>query len=161
MEVLEAEQRVDVEAGDRVRVLLGDLLDVHAALRRQHHQRGLGRAVEHDRGVVLGRDVRGLLDPQLVDGVAADVHAEDGLGVLLGLLDRVGHLDAAGLAAAADLDLRLDHAGEAQLERPLHRVLDARGGRALGHGDAVAGEELLALVLEEVHRRGTLADRVA
>ena len=32
MEVLEAEQRVDVQAGDRVRVALGHLLDVHPAL---------------------------------------------------------------------------------------------------------------------------------
>ena len=41
VEVLEAEQRVDVQAGDRVRVALGDLLDVHAALRGEHHQRRL------------------------------------------------------------------------------------------------------------------------
>ena len=38
----------------------------------------LARAVEDDRGVVLGGDVRGGLDPHLVDGEAADVHAEDG-----------------------------------------------------------------------------------
>ena len=60
VEVLEAEQRVDVQAGDRVGVLVGDLLDVHAALGGEHDQRGLGRAVEDDRGVVLGGDVRGL-----------------------------------------------------------------------------------------------------
>ena len=40
------------------------------------------RAVEDDRGVVLGVDLRRLLDPEVVDGEAADVHAEDRLGVL-------------------------------------------------------------------------------
>ena len=85
VEVLEAEQRVDVQAGDRVGVVVGDLLDVHPALGREHHERLLGRAVEDDRGVVLGGDVGGRLDPHLVDGEAADVHAEDRAGVLLGL----------------------------------------------------------------------------
>jgi phytoene/squalene synthetase len=71
--------------------------------------------------------------------------AADGLGV-------VGQLDAAGLAPAAHLHLRLHH----------HRVA---GGVGLGHGfvhrvghaprryrDAEAGEVLLALVLVEIHR---------
>jgi hypothetical protein len=86
VEILEAEQRIDVQPGDRGRVALGDLLDVHPALRREHHQRLLGRAVEDDRRVVLGGDVRGGLDPHLVHGEAADVHAEDRLRVLLGLV---------------------------------------------------------------------------
>src|SRR3954462_4773970 len=47
-EVLEAEQRVDVQRRDRVGVLLGDGLDVHAALGRQHHERRLRAAVEDD-----------------------------------------------------------------------------------------------------------------
>jgi hypothetical protein len=49
--------------------------------------------------------------------VALDVHAEDVAGVLAHLVGVVGQLDAAGLAAAADLDLGLDH----------HRVADAVG----------------------------------
>ena len=160
MEVLEAEQRVDVQAGDRVRVVVGDLLDVHPALRREHHERLLGRAVEDDRRVVLGGDVGGRLDPDLVDGEAADVHAEDRAGVLLGLAAVLGDLDAAGLAAAADQHLRLDHAGVADLVGGGDRLLDGGGGRAGGHRDAVAGEELLALVLEEVHAgRRTLEER--
>ena len=79
----------------------------------------------------------------------------------------LAQLDAAGLAAAAHLHLRLDH----------HRVADAigdrdgvidRGHRLAGrYGDPVAREELLALVLVEIHalllavvRPGELVGRV-
>jgi len=48
LEILEPDQRVDVQARDRIRVLVGDLLDVHPALRREQQQRGLRRAVEDD-----------------------------------------------------------------------------------------------------------------
>src|SRR3712207_8567588 len=57
----------------RSRIALGHLFDVHAALGAEHHQRALGGAIEDDARVVLGRDVRGRLDPHLVHGVAADV----------------------------------------------------------------------------------------
>ena len=142
-----------MEFRDRARVALGDLLDVHPALRREHHQRLLGRAVEDDRGVVLGGDVRGLLDPQLVDRVPADVHAEDRARVLLGLLAVVCELDAARLAAAADQDLRLDDDRIAELLTGGHGLVEGPRRAPLGHGDAVLREELLALVFEEVHTR--------
>ena len=73
----EADQRVDVMADQLLRRLLGDLFDVDAALDAEHHQRLLGRAVEQHRGVVLGGDVRGVLDPQRAHGVSMDVHPED------------------------------------------------------------------------------------
>ena len=67
------------------------------------------------------------------------------------LVGVVGQLDAAGLAAAAHLHLGLHH----------HRVADALGHRdglvdggdgvAGRHRDAVRREELLALVLVEIH----------
>ena len=40
---VEALERVDVEPDERVRALLGDLLDLDAALRREHEQRLLRR----------------------------------------------------------------------------------------------------------------------
>ena len=121
-------------------VLLGDLLDVHAAHPREHHHRLLGAAVEHDRGVVLLVDLGGLLDVELVDREAADVHPEDGLGVLLGLLAVVRELDPARLAAAADQDLGLDHARVAERLGGLDRLLHGGRGTALRDGDAVLGE---------------------
>ena len=140
--------RVEVALDERVGVGLGDLLDVHPAHARDDREQLLLGAVEDDRGVVLGRDLRSLLDPEVVDGEAADVHAEDRLGVRPGLGLVLGDLDPAGLAAAADRDLSLDHTGVADLVRGGDRVVDAGGVPALGHGHAVLGEQLLSLIFE-------------
>ena len=148
VEVGEADQRVDVRHPHRLGVLLGDLLDVHAAHPREHHHRLLGAAVEDDRGVVLLVDLGGLLDVELVDREAADVHAEDVLSVLLRLLAAVRELDPARLAAPADQHLRLDDARVAERLGGLDGLLHGGGGPPLGHGDAVLGEKLLSLVLE-------------
>jgi len=80
-----------------------------------------------------------------------DVHAEDRVGVLTRLAGVLGDLDPARLAAAADQHLRLDRAGVADLLRRGDGLVDRVGDFAAGHGDAVLGEQLLALVLEEVH----------
>ena len=116
---LEAFERVDVQPDERVRVLLGDLLDLDAALRREHEERLLRAAVERDREVVLLRDVGRLLDPELAHDVAADVEAEDVARLLLGVGGILGELDAAGLAAAAGQHLRLDDDRAAELRRRL------------------------------------------
>ena len=58
-----ARRRVDVDLRDRIGVLLGDLLDVDAALRRKHAEVLLGGAVEREQHVVLLGDVAGVLDP--------------------------------------------------------------------------------------------------
>ena len=147
----EALERVHVVADQLLRGLLGDLLDVHAALDAEHHQRLLGRAIEQHRGVVLGGDVARVLDPQRAHRVPVDVHPQDVRRVLarLGLVR--GELHAAGLAAPADQHLGLDHHRVADLVRRGDGVLDGGDGLAGGHLQAVAGEQLLALVLEQVH----------
>ena len=68
--------------------------------------------------------------------------------MLLGLGAVLGDLDAAGLAAAADLHLRLDDAGIADLVGGGDGLLDGRGRGAAGHRHPVPGEELLALIFE-------------
>jgi hypothetical protein len=62
-----------------------------------------------------------------------------------------GDLDPTRLAAAADQDLGLDRAGVADPIRGGHGLLHGGGDLATRHGDAVRGEQLLALILEEVH----------
>ena len=153
---LEALERVDVQAHERVGVVRGDLLDLDAALRREHEERLLRATVERDREVVLLRDVGGLLDPDLLDDVAADVEPDDVPRLLLGVGGILGELDAAGLAAAARQHLSLDDDRAAELLGGRARLLRRRREPPLGDGDSELLEELLALILVEIHRRGGL-----
>src|SRR5262249_13994637 len=102
------------------------------------------------------RDLRGALDPEPADDVAADVEAQDLAREPLGVV-RVGReLDAARLSPAARQHLRLHH----------DRAADVGGGRAClvpgrRHssrcgGDSEAREQLLALMLVEVPPVSTL-----
>jgi hypothetical protein len=97
---------------------------------------------------VLGGDLRSALDPEVVHGEAADVHAQDRVGVLAGLLLVLGDLDPARLAALADCHLGLDHARITDLIRGGDGVLDGRRMAAAGHRDTVLGEDLLSLIFE-------------
>ena len=55
------------------------------------------------------------------------------------------------LPAPADLHLRLDDDRIAGGVGRAHRLVDGVGDVARGHGDAVAREQLLALIFEEIH----------
>ena len=68
--------------------------------------------------------------------------------MLRGLVLVLGDLDPAGLAAAADQHLGLDHARIADAVGRRDGRVDVRCGFALGDGDARLGEELLALKFE-------------
>ncbi len=143
--------RVDGHLGEPLGLGRGDLFDLHAALDRAHRQVGAVGAVEQEGDVVLLGDVAGLGDQQLLDDVALDVQAEDVLRVGERVVGGGGVLHAAGLAAAAGLDLRLDHDGLADF---LGDGLGALGG--VGHptrrgGHVVLGEQLFRLVFEEIH----------
>ena len=94
-----------------------------------------------------------LLDPELADDVAADVEAEDRRAPSASASSGVvGELDPAGLAAAAGQHLRLDDDRAAELLGGRARLVGRRREPALGDRDPEAAEELLALVLVEVHR---------
>jgi hypothetical protein len=118
---------VDVEPGDGVGVGGRHLLDLHPALGRDHAEMELGPPVQGEAGVVLAGDVRGVLDPQPVHGVAVDVHPEDLGRVAANGLSVVGQLDAAGLPPAAHLDLCLHHHGVTGGVGLGHRFVDAVG----------------------------------
>ena len=81
-------------------------------------------------------------------GEATDLHAEDRLGVPQGFLAVVRDLDPARLAALADPHLGLDHARIADLIGGLGRGGNRVRDATVGHGHAVPGQELLALILE-------------
>ncbi len=144
-------QRVDGHPRQGLGPLDGELLDLHAALRAGHGEVGPVGAVQQEGDVVLLGDVRSLRDHDPVHGVALDVHAEDGVGVRLGLVGGVRQLDPAGLAAAADLDLGLDDDGAADPLRGGSGFGRGGGHRAGEDGYAVCLEHVSCLVLVEVH----------
>ena len=150
-------ERVDVQANERVRVVGGDVFDLDAALHGEHEERLLRATVEGDREVVLLRDVGGLLDPELLDDVAADVEADHVLRLLLDVRRILGALDAARLAAPTGEYLRLDDHLRPELLGSGTRLRRRRRKAALRDRDAELLEELLALVLQKIHRPGNLA----
>ena len=147
---LEAFERVDVQPHQRIGIVLGDLLDLHPALRGEHQQRLLDAAVERDREVVLLRDAGRTLDPERPHDVPADVETEDLLCLLLRVGRVVGELDPARLAAAAGQHLRLHDDGAADLLGRRPRLLGRRRHASLRNRNAEALEELLTLILVEV-----------
>ena len=112
----EADGRVDVHREDLLRRVLGDLLDLDAALGGRHEGDAALVAVDDHAEVQLGDHLEALLDVEAPDLLALgaglvrdELHAED----LLGELARFGgaalrDLHAAALAATAGVDLRLD-----------------------------------------------------
>jgi hypothetical protein len=78
--------------------------------------------------------------------------AEEVLGGVADLVVGPAQLDAAGLAAGARVDLRL-HGPEraAEFGRRVDRLVRAEGDRAFRDGHAEAREQLLGLILVDVH----------
>ena len=153
LRLVDAGARVDRDLLDGVRVGLGDLLDLDAALDRGDAEVLAVRAVEQEREVVLLLGRRRRRDQDPVDGEALDLHPEDVRRVLERLVGRLGELHAAGLATSTGLDLRLDDRDAADL---LGRRLRGLGGLdhlAQRRHHSMLGEEHLRLVLHQIHDR--------
>ena len=149
---------------------MGDLLDVHAAFRRDD-EGDAGRSAIDERGEIeLLLDVGAILDVEAVDLLARrprlDRHerrAEHFLGELRDLVDRLGEAHAAlftggsflelALAAAAGMDLGLhDPERAAQFLRRRVRVFRLHHGDAARNGNAIFAQDGLGLILMDVHR---------
>ena len=133
--------------------------DVHAAGGGRDERDVALVAVQDQAQVQLARDLRAFLDehlvyrqafrPGLVRLEARPEHRGSGLARSLGRIDQ---LDAAALAAPAGVHLRFDdplRAADASCRR-----LGLRGARrdvAGGHRNAVICEQLLGLILVQVH----------
>jgi hypothetical protein len=111
----------------------------------------LGRSIEGERGVVLLGDVRRVLDPDALDDVSLDVEAQDVPGVESYLVDVVGELDPAGLAATTDLDLGLHDNRVAGGVSCRDGLVNSVGDPSRGDRDAEGRKELLPLILEKIH----------
>ena len=136
--------------------------DLHASGLRGHEDQPAGRAIEHNAEIKLAVDGRRLLDQQPLHLLALRAglvryqrHAQDIFGVFLGFLAGAGHLDAAALAAASGVNLRLDDdargAAGKELASGRRGLFEGVGHFAAGHGDAVFCKDLLCLVLVNLH----------
>ena len=156
--VIEQSQvRVGVHRGDGRWIGFRDLLDLHAALGRAHHQHALRATIDDGREVDLVDDLGRGRDEHLADRDALDVHAQDGVRHLFGLGGTRCQLHAAGLAAPSDEHLRLDHdlgrSGREKVLRGGSRVRTrARDGPGR-HRQALGDEERLRVGFLDLHGR--------
>src|SRR5215212_8962675 len=161
LEGAEADGRVDGLLQNQFGRVGGDLFDVHAAGRGGHEDGAPRRAVEHDAEVELLINREPLFDEQrahlapLGAGLVRDeLHAEYLAGQFLRLVGALRDLDAAALAAAARVYLRLDDDDlRAQLLRRVIRLLGRARDNPARHRDAVLPQKLLRLVLVNLHPR--------
>ena len=143
--------RVDPDLGDCFRVLLGDRLDLDTALLGQHAEMFLGPTVERKAGVVLLRNIAGHLDPHALNNVTLNVESENVAGVLAHGIDIGGELDTPSFASATSMNLGLNHDGRSQTFGRSYGLVDGERYLAVRYGHPVLGEELLALILEQIH----------
>ena len=99
-----------------LRRLVRDFLNVHPAFSGDNESNARGFSVDQRRQIELAVDGRAFLDIEAVDLLAVraglmrdQCRAEDARGFFLNVVDGFHHLDAAGLAAAASMNLRLHH----------------------------------------------------
>ena len=165
----EAGRGVDGDRLDLLRRVVGDGFDIHPAFGRDDHGDAAAVAVDQQREIIFLRDVDAVGDVEAVDllalgaGLDRDERvAEHVLGVGADFVDRLGEANAAlgvgaelgelALAAAAGVDLRLDHPqGPGELLGGADRILDAHRGMAGGDGDAELREQFLGLIFVDVH----------
>ncbi len=156
----EAHRGVDGLAQDLLRRARRHLLDLDAALGRRHDGHPPALPVDHHAEVHLARDGAALLDeepahhPALRPGLVRDQRLPEELRGGGARRRRVPHqLDAARLPAPAGVDLRLHDAREAEALGGGDRFVDLEARLAVGDRDAVAAQQVLRLVLVDVHRR--------
>ena len=159
MEGLHADGGIDADADQGLRPGGADLLDLHAARRRGHHHDPLALPVEDQAEIELAHHIARRLDIEAVHQLAARPRLGGGQALAEQRLGRRFHLrlvaaepDAAGLAAAAGMDLGLHHpALAADLPGAIGRLLRAIGKSAAGDLHAEAGEDLFRLIFVDIH----------
>jgi len=155
----ETGRRIDREREDLLRPRARNLLDFHAAFGRGDEGDARGRAIDERGKVIFAVDVRAVLDVKAMHFLAVrpglvrhQRRTEQALGFALHVGPRLDHFHAAGLAAAAGVDLGLDHPDRpAEVVRGLHRLLDAQRRNAARHRHAEFPEHGLRLIFVDVH----------
>src|SRR5699024_4293553 len=150
--VMHAEGGIDAFACDGFGILRGDFLDLDATLGGNHRNRPSRTAVHRHAHVEFVDEIDGGFDEHALDGIAFEVHSENGIGGFAGFVFVFGEFDPAGLAAPADVDLCLYG----------YRITDRFGGgdhvfgvfgeSGVGYRHPGLGEDLLCLIFVQSHR---------
>jgi hypothetical protein len=159
LEGLQPGRRMHRQRQDLLRLVLGHLLDVHAAGRRGHDGDAAALAIEREAQVQLALDVRARLHVHALDrqAGASRLLRDEALAEHAGRgcahrADVPRQLHASGLAAAAGVDLSLHHP-----ERPPQRLgggdcLIGRGGHPTrGHRNSIIREDFFRLIFVQIH----------
>ncbi len=168
LERLQADAWIDEDLVDLLGMLFGDLLDLDAALFADHEDDALRGAIEDEPEIQLAIDGETFFDEEPKDLLAAGAGlirderlAEQLARDRLGFGARLGKLDAAGLAAAAGVNLRLDDGNGAA--EPLGDVVSFFGSKChfpAGHRHAVFRKDSFSLVFVNLHKRISLLQSV-
>ncbi|MNQ24133.1 hypothetical protein D3C85_373180 [compost metagenome] len=159
LERLCADQRIDGGLENFLRGIVSDLLDVHATFGGRHEHDTTAGAIDHRAQVQLLGDVGAGLNQNLVDRLAAGVGlvghqtlAQPVGGERLGVFLALDQLDAARFTAATGMHLSLDDPlGAADFVAGFCGFFRSAYGETLGYGQAVFSEQLLTLILVEIH----------
>ena len=149
---------IDGEDMDTLRRLLRHRLDINSPLCRSDNAVAGAFAVESDGEVELFGDLDRFFDKDAADAqplgaglIRYQLAAKEFFSEVLRLLGVMHQLDAAGLAAPAGIDLRLDDtAPPHHLRRPLD-LIGSETDPTARHRDLVTAEELLGLVFVNIH----------
>ena len=144
---------------NQVRGLFGDFFDVHAAFAGRHDCHFLGDTVDYQTHIELFLDVCAFLDEKAAHHLARrpglmgnQLHTENLRGVGSDFVQRFGHLDAAALAAATGMNLRLDHPHRAaEFLGRFYRLLNRESRNAARHWHTKLSQDFLALVFVNFH----------
>src|SRR5208337_3937139 len=148
--------RIQGEAHDLLRLLDRDFLYLHAARGAGDALHRAGRPVHREADVELRLDVHCFCHQHPLDLDALDLHADDVPCPGHCLFGVIGHLHAAGLAAAAHEDLGLHHHWAPYPGGDLSSLVRMGGHFPFRHKDAVLTEKTLCLELVQLHTRASL-----
>ena len=154
---------IDEDLDDLFGVVVCHFFNVHAAFAGGNEGHLLRSAVGYARQVVFLLDVGALFNIEashfLAFGaglVRHKLHAQNLTRACPDVVDRPGHLHATALAAAACVDLRLDHPHRSsQLLGRFNCFLHSKGRNATRHGHLELAQDFLTLVFVDFHGNGS------
>ena len=129
----------------------GDFLNIDAACRADHCHRRLRLAVHHDTQIVFFFDGQLGHHQHLLHGQPLDIHAQHTRGSIARLFRGIAKLNATSPATPTNIDLGLNDHRHPKVAGNLLGLLRRRGNLAGLNGYPIAAEDVLRLILVNLH----------